>query len=798
MTAGGPIAHLVVTPDMVPPAPEPFDAKAAELKAQAVHLDELHNRVVAANTLREQSAQSFGFDAGHEVNRQWAVDLAKASEWYAGAAAMFTAMATVFRDVAAQQQSIIQQAEQKAAAAKNPLQVQGIVEEHHAFARGTTTLGVQHAVAQHSTFLRDHGSDYAALVGHGGGLPQDPVLPQPSPGHGGIVKPVNNERPDDGAGDPPRPNENQPIGAGGQNSPPSPRQSKMGTQNGADASDTPPPTGLPAGPLPGMPSPVTPATGVIRSTGMPGSLGGGGGMGGGMPAGGLSGLGSGNPLSGLTSGLGQTPGTAGGGLSGLPSGAGGVSSAAPAVGQPSAAFAQGLAAGSGAGTSVPPLPPTTGTGTPASGLGPGAPAAGLSSAAAAAPSAGIGSAGAHVSPVGAGSAGGVAPPAMMLPSPGMGAPAAPVSAGGAQLGSPGAMTAPAGGAGPTIGSAGNAPAGAAGGGAALVPAGVVGAGGATNGARGRTDSPELAAAKALARQLRRDSDAAGYAVIEWAVGVFRSESDATTETVFMSNEGFGYIPQGVFVPRSARLLALDRLADSDFREKWFSWRDPGRVLVEYAALRSQYGARLVAAAVTNRSEPLRAAGVECAVCPRELSAQVLAAPVLDDMHAHRLSVQCPDVYARIVRLAAASESAVLNQLVVPLAMQMVDAVQRRAAGVDCPPELRQMWDALGTGDEIPESAWEDFERATLLYFTTTSASAWRPGFSDDMTDGDTAGRAFYRDQWLIARTMDLVRGWARRPPPLADMVYAAASAYPGDFAAKLEPMLRVLEDDGAA
>lgn len=34
-------------------------------------------------------------------------------------------------------------------------------------------------------------------------------------------------------------------------------------------------------------------------------------------------------------------------------------------------------------------------------------------------------------------------------------------------------------------------------------------------------------------------------------------------------------------------------------------------------------------------------------------------------------------------------------------------------------------------------------------------------------------------------------------PPLADMIYAAAAAYMGDFAAELEPTLRRLEDEAA-
>ncbi|VBA34985.1 hypothetical protein LAUMK35_05836 [Mycobacterium pseudokansasii] len=381
---------------------------------------------------------------------------------------------------------------------------------------------------------------------------------------------------------------------------------------------------------------------------------------------------------------------------------------------------------------------------------------------------------------------------MMLPSPGMGAPpAAPVPAGlpaGSASG-----TAPAGTFSGSSGGAAPAPtsAGVGGAGAALVPAPVVSAGSARP-TRVPKQSPELLAAKALASQLRRDSDAALYPVIDWAVGVFRSESGSATETVFVSNEGFGYIPHGVFVPRSARLLTVDPLVDSAFRERWFGWLDPARVLVEYARLRAPGGARLVAAATTGSVvDALREFDVEHASCPRDYSEVLPAPPVLDDMHAHRLAVQCPQLYPRVTRLAGWNDRTVLNQVIVPLVMQMMDGVQLGGGGVDCPLELRAMWDALGTGDEIPQKAWDEFTLEARLYYTTTSSNPGRDG------EADTGGRAVYQAQWLVARTMEVVGGWAHRPPPLADMVYAAAAAYIGDFAVELEPILRPLEDEAA-
>lgn len=330
----------------------------------------------------------------------------------------------------------------------------------------------------------------------------------------------------------------------------------------------------------------------------------------------------------------------------------------------------------------------------------------------------------------------------------------------------------------------------------MVPASVVSAGAGAR-QRGRVESAELAAAKALARKLRRDSDVVGYASIEWAVGVFRSEAGGATECVVMSNEGFGYIPWGIFLPRTSRNMASDTLVDSEFRGRWFGCSDAGQVMAEYAKLRaSAGGSHLVALAVTADSSTDRPHGVEYALCPREWEEGVHIRPILDDMHMHRLESLHPDLYGRIQRLSATPAQArelVENKLVVQLAMQLMDKVDR-AAAVQAPAELRQMWDALGTGDGINEKTWRGYKLAAATYYVMVSAA--RPQGSDV----DEGRRAIYRSQWAAARAMELLRGWERRPPGpsvLADMIYAFA-AQEDNFASMVEPKLRALENDAAA
>lgn len=519
-----------------------------------------------------------------------------------------------------------------------------------------------------------------------------------------------------------------------------------------------------------------------------------GGLGGFGSAGGLSGLGSGgglgslSPSSGLASLMsGGAPGAQAAGLGG------GLPSSLPTTAQAAtsaSAFSQGVSAGSSVGSSLSSLPPATGIGSGATALttetNAATPAVGLSTSGA--PSLGLGASGA--SSTGSAASQGIGGPTMMVPPPGMGAPSASVSVSpgvGTSAMSAGSSTASSGGA---LVSAGGPQAGASQNDALLVPASVQGCGSADAGRRQWTDSAEQASATALALKLRRDCDGARYPVIEWAVGMFRGEAGGVTECVVMSNEGFGYIPWGVFLPRATRLLAADPLVDSEFRAKWFGCNDAGQVLAEYAKLRAQRGSQLVAVGLTTQSGCERLRGVEYEICPPRKVNENCSEPVLDDLHAHRLEVLHPDLFTRVQRLTDtdAAARAFASQVCVPLAIQMIDAVQM-STDVHTPPELRQMWDLLGTGDAISDDDWQDYLMASMVEYINLSAR--RPGHDAGMAD-----RERYHAQWVCTRTMEFLRGWRHTTPGVADMIYAAAVAYPGDFGAKLEPLLRAFEDSG--
>jgi hypothetical protein len=523
------------------------------------------------------------------------------------------------------------------------------------------------------------------------------------------------------------------------------------------------------------------------------------GAGGGLP-GGFSGLGGGNALSSLASGAGQVPSGSPAGLAGLPAGAGGVPSAAAQAAQVGQPFASGLAGTAGTSPAVPAVPVTPKVAAPPIEAGASLPPpASAAPAPAAAASTGLASSGAHTptptggSPPGSLSASAAAPPSMMLPSPGMGAPAATgvLSATAAGVPGSGSATTVPGGSTASPASPLGAPAGA---GPTLVPASVVAPAAAA--ARGlRKVSPDVAAANALAWELQAACDKRGYP-LSWAVGVFRSP--AGSETVVMSNDGSGYVPPRVFLPRNVRLLVADPLVDKAFRDRWFGWADPARLLAEYAGLRAHTEWKLVAAAANDSVAAFRGAGVEHGEpCRRERCplSRDWSPPALDELHVHRLQMEYPDLYDRLQRLAGA-EASRQERVILPISGRLTDSA-KSAVGVDVPHILRAVWTTLTAGNEPTPATWEKYDAEKAVFAVLPAAH--RPGGFEDgpqePQDVPSGNGEFYRNQWLVARTLEHIGGWSIRPLPLADMVYAAAAIGTADIREQLEPSLREVENE---
>jgi len=79
------VGNLIITPDMVPPDTAHLQALAAGCTAMAAQREEQYQKLRAANRLREEAAQSPGWQEGHQKNRQMEVDYGRITDaWRAG------------------------------------------------------------------------------------------------------------------------------------------------------------------------------------------------------------------------------------------------------------------------------------------------------------------------------------------------------------------------------------------------------------------------------------------------------------------------------------------------------------------------------------------------------------------------------------------------------------------------------------------------------------------------------------------------------------------------------------------
>ena len=265
------------------------------------------------------------------------------------------------------------------------------------------------------------------------------------------------------------------------------------------------------------------------------------------------------------------------------------------------------------------------------------------------------------------------------------------------------------------------------------------------------------------------------------------------------------IPAGVFVPRSVRLLATDPLLDDDFRQRWFGWGDPARVLVEYAQLRAQWGWKLVAAATTAGVNVLRDAGVEHSPsCSGDTNPLLqhgveVPAPVLDDMHVHRLAVLWPEVYSRLLRIMDA-DPIFQDRIVSAVTAAMINAATTQAQVIDggIDEALRLVWMIRGSDREPSLQQWADYDKAAKALNVMTAmrrpAFATNTGAVADPSD-TTEALADYRAHWMVARTAEHIGGWSRRPLPLPDMCYAAAATGDPDLRDMIVKALISVEED---
>ena len=261
-----------------------------------------------------------------------------------------------------------------------------------------------------------------------------------------------------------------------------------------------------------------------------------------------------------------------------------------------------------------------------------------------------------------------------------------------------------------------------------------------------------------------------YPGINWCVGIFKTAHG--TETVITSNDGAGYIPPGVFIPRTINHLFADPLLDNDFQAKWFGWVNPSATMVAYAAHRAAFdpNCELYALAATTDPGgssvlPARRAGVpHYQDCDSTQSPIPLDDPVpeLDATRLHRLAVIDPRCYAQL--RAESQERQAWDATAEAVGIAMAGA---EPLFVEVAPVIREIFGALAAGTTISESQWTELARAQR-----DRKSLWmRPGYIDMEPSTASGVTVLYRAHHNIDRAVEALSLW--RTNAYADIVYAA-------------------------
>jgi hypothetical protein len=582
---------------------------------------------------------------------------------------------------------------------------------------------------------------------------------------------------------------------------PAPVDSNRGSEpgSGPGEDDTGTQTGDPAGKgdaLPGSgPKHPAPATGMggrepgttaqSPQNGVPpmapppmgtpsGGSGGGSGVGGLSPLGATRGLSGLSPTSGLSSGAPSTPsmssglgGPAAGGVPSVPSGGGGGGGAVPPAASGSdftRGFNAGFATGPAGASMLPPpvsaAPPST-SGTGASGL-PSAPAAPASPAAGA--SGGAGSAAGGGMPMGA--------------APMMAAPAAAAAGALPPFGSDvqPRQVAPAAGPPPAAPPPAAPLASASAAAMPPLPPGVAASGvgaaatGAYAGVKSSSD-PLLESATQLVYQLTHASLV--YGCVDWCVGIFKTPDGL--DTVVVSNEGAGYIPPGVFPPRSARMLFSDTGLIREFQARWFGWVNPAQTMLAYASLICDHdpNRELYALAVSTdhggSAVPARDGGVphyeDCPLVSSPIRAESEPMP-LDELHVHRLQMLDAAEYQRLMRMAIPdSQERDASWATTRDAVQTALNRAGSLLGLEVAPVIRHVTAALQNGEAVSDDQWSDLELAR--FNATLDSASQRAG-----RQADEVVSAHARACHNLARVAELLLMW-RRGPNYLDIAYEA-------------------------
>jgi len=248
-----------------------------------------------------------------------------------------------------------------------------------------------------------------------------------------------------------------------------------------------------------------------------------------------------------------------------------------------------------------------------------------------------------------------------------------------------------------------------------------------------------------------------YGGLDWAVGVARGESGAP-ELVVASNEGAGYIPAGVFLPRNFR-LAFGR--DMDFDARWFGWVNPAESVVR--AIRAQgYSLSAVATSFFAPSDEVRDSVRESAVGVRPVLEPSDRSPQLVPGRLHRLQTIAPALYQALERANTYDVHRYCRDVTYAAIY----------GGHDTPsPAVESVVRAVLSEQAAPQGEWQrvrdEYDTACML------AGSQRPGY-----DGanDPSLTEMYRADFIAARRLETLLCWSEYSLSAADLVYSAIQA----------------------
>jgi hypothetical protein len=262
-----------------------------------------------------------------------------------------------------------------------------------------------------------------------------------------------------------------------------------------------------------------------------------------------------------------------------------------------------------------------------------------------------------------------------------------------------------------------------------------------------------------------------YAAIDWCVGVFKTPSGP--QTVVVSSEGAGYIPPGVFLPRSVRLLFSDPDLSDAFRARWFAWVNPAQTMLAYAATFTEFDPNIELYAVAVSTDhggsalAARDAGVphyeDCSLLVSPISADA-PAPNLDANRMHRLEALDRAEYARLTRTPDRAESWTTTETAVRVALSRASAL----LGFSVPPAIRQISQVLGKGEAVTDEQWSNLEMVRVNAILDSASQ--RPGRMLDSVGASPYARAYHN----LARLAELLALWRGNDPQHAEIAYTAA------------------------